>query len=570
VIDLDTSSGPRRNAIVFSGGGIFFATHVGVMKEMSGWTMAGENFLAQFPVLVGTSAGALYAALYASGLTPAQIALYARIFADPAIGPKLFDPNFAGAAAALVRHDPGYALGAVRGLAIQTLLETVFSREVHGQLKAFSADSDEQHQRQIRELLVRKWSERRGRRRDATYYADQLTFTDCTKALFIISVNAYNGQKTVFAVRPHQGDWDRERQEDDELYQRNGPPYLNAPQSSDLPSGGDYANLEFRRFEHRVYRGYDTELYGAQLPLALAVRASISIPVIFEPLRLRRWHKPGTRDEQEDLFIDGGVEDNFSLSVAVEPLLGNADKVLGIALGNLGYRIPDAAAAASIVALLSKTTSYMGDALIDLGAMRTELAGHRVAVVDAMASVRGRLTDTNRIGELIDDGAEIARDFWTVINAGRPYPGPTAVVDPATAFARDPQAVYLSAAARGVAPPTKPRVLETRLALRDVFRVPLLSLALEWRFVYGLIALIALGVTSMLFVLVSVVEQALAGDLLNAVGGLLTSLLIGLVAITVGIVLVRLFAFALWRAGAHTVRDRAPARVEQPVTVPPQ
>jgi len=69
------------NAIVFSGGGIFFATHVGVMNAMSGWTMLGRPWLDSFQVLVGTSAGALYAALYASGLTPGQIALYARMFA---------------------------------------------------------------------------------------------------------------------------------------------------------------------------------------------------------------------------------------------------------------------------------------------------------------------------------------------------------------------------------------------------------------------------------------------------------------------------------------------------------
>ena len=34
--------------------------------------------------------------------------------------------------------------------------------------------------------------------------------------------------------------------------------------------------LEFRRFENRVYRKFDQALYGPQLPLALAVRASLT------------------------------------------------------------------------------------------------------------------------------------------------------------------------------------------------------------------------------------------------------------------------------------------------------
>ncbi len=537
------------NAIVFSGGGIFFATHVGVMNAMSGWTMLGRPWLDSFQVLVGTSAGALYAALYASGLTPGQIALYARMFADPAIGPQLFDANLAGLGAAFIRHDPAYALGAVRGLAIQTLLETVLSREVHARLSAVDPTTlDERGRQELRDYLVKSWKQRRARARDAAYYKDQLTFGDCRKALFIISVNAYSGQKTVFKLRPDQANWPAEQREDDAMYSASAPRYLNAPQPGELAAAGADPTLEFRRFENRVYRAYDAELYGPQLPLAMAVRASLSIPVIFEPLRVQRWRRPGAPTE-EDLFIDGGVDDNFSLSVAVDPFLGNSSHVLGIALGNLGYRIPDAAATDSIVALLNRTTGYMGDAVMDVGGTTRELAGHRVTVMDALAGVRGQLTDTNLIGKLVDEGTTIAADFWSVLHGGRAYPGPGAPVDPAAAFAYDPEAVFLSAAARGVQPPQKPKALDTQLSLAEVFRVPLFSAALEWRVVYALIAFVSLGVATALFVIISAIGEALGGHPGSAVAGLLASVLVGLLSITAGILVVRLIAFALWRAG---------------------
>jgi len=546
----------ERNAIVFSGGGIMFAVHAGVMAEMSGWTSRGKPWLDNFSVVVGTSAGALYGALYASGFNPAQIAFFARLFADPKIGPKLFDRNYGGFGAALVRHDSRYALGAVRGMAILSLLETVFSREVHARMMAFNpAVADDSTRNTMRDYLDDQWQQRQRRKRDSDYFKDQLTFADCRHELFIIGVNAYNGQKTIFRSRSQPSDWEAERREDSEMYEARRPPYLNAPGAgglkaleTELRAKGDDVTLEFRRFVNRVYRGYDTQLYGAQLPLALAVRASSSIPVIFEPLRIKRWHKPEEKGEDEDLFIDGGVNDNFSLSVAADPFLGNAKHVLGIFLGNLGYRLPDAGAADSIVQLLNKTTGYMGDALMDLGGMTTELAGHHVLVVDALASVPGTLTDTQRIGDLIDDGRSIARDLWQVLHPDQSSPQQAAAVDWATAFAGDPQAIYLSTAARGFSLPNKPRSLDTNLRLREILNVPLGKPRFEWLIVYGLVALAALGAGTALFVVAEAIIEALAGHPVRAALRVLASLVVGIVSIVAGVLLARLWAYGYWNA----------------------
>ena len=551
-----------RDALVFSGGGIMFATHVGVIAEMERWTSGGKRWLDNFGVVVGTSAGALYGALFASGLSPEQIALYARIFGDPEIGPSLFDRNLPGIGAAFIRHDGAYALGAVRGLAIQTLLETVFSHDVHTHLAGLDAASvDATAWNDVRAFLIEAWKRRRARPRDKDYYTDQLTFADCKRELFVIAVNGYTGQKTILAKRPFHAEWPKEKAEDDAMYAATAPPYLNAPgalemqaRQAELAAAGEEMTLEFRRFTNRVYRAYDNELYGSQMPLALAVRASLSIPVIFEPVRIKRWQQPGSNKEQEDLFIDGGVEDNFSLSVAIDPLLGNARHALGISLGNLGYRLPDASAAASVVGLLNKTTGYMGDALLDLSGAPQALAGHRVMVINALAGVRAALTDTNLITELIAEGAAISRGFWRQLHGGAEYPGPQADCDWSAVFARDPKAIYLSDGARGVKPPNAPLPLDMNLALREIWQIPLSKLRGEWLAVYIVVGLIALGVGTALFVVLEAIGEVITGHPLRALGGLLARLVVGIVSVIAGILLVRLMAFGYWRNGSGRQR----------------
>jgi predicted acylesterase/phospholipase RssA len=566
-----------RNALVFSGGGIKFATHVGVMAEMASWSSdGGVPWLSRFPVLVGTSAGALYAALYASGLTPAQIALFASFFADPAIGPRLFDRNIPGVAAAFLRYDPSYALGLVRGFAIQTLLETVFSMSMHATLRAFDPAAGPEAQAALRTDLIRAWERRRAARRDASYFTDQLTF-EHTPDLFIISVNAYTGQKTVFTRRPNAGEKPVEKAEDDAMYESSRPCYLNPPSPETLASTelalaapereplasaedalppGNRLHLDFRRFENRVYRAYDTGLYGTQLPLALAVRASISIPFIFEPLRIKRLvdppDPPGAEPLHvagaEDLFIDGGVDDNFSVSVALDQHLGAATNVFGIALGNFGYRLADARADDNIANFAMKSTGFIGDAVQDLERRDEALAGHYVTVVDALSASRAQVNDTNLIVKLIDEGRAIAKEFWVDRHDGKPYPTTAPGMSWAAAFPREREAIFLSPAARGVDPPEKPERQVTRLTRTDVFNLNWRTLSPVWRWVYVAIAAISVGVAAMLVVAVESIFDPFANDALSRVRRPLVWIGLSVVLFVGGVIGLRLKALAIWRA----------------------
>ncbi len=553
---------PRRDALVLSGGGIRFATHVGVMAEMDTWTSDdGVKWLDRFPVVVGTSAGALYGALYASGLSPAQIAIYARFFANEKIGPRLFDRNIAGAAAAFLEHNTSYLLGAVRGFSIQTLLETVFSTEMHAELRAFDPRSPQSDVDALCDRLQAAWQVRRRRPRDAEYFKDQVTFETCHdrgRELFLIGTNAYNGQKTVFAYRPNQGNWPAEQAEDAAMYA--SPPWLNPPTDYEIARAEDAlrqeqppinTTLEFRRFENRVYRAYDPELYGRQMPLALAVRASVSVPIIFEPLRIARWKGPDAAEASEDLFIDGGIDDNFSLSVALDPHLGHADRVFGVALGNLGARLTDKHAGQSMLTILLKTTEYMGDTVQDLGGMTSRLADHKVTVLDAMTGKSAQITDTKAIGELIDEGRDIARAFWMDRNGDVAYPSAPQPMPIGLAFPSTPEAIFLSPAARAIDPPQPPTPLRRVLPTADVWTIRWGELRIEWRLAYVLLGLFALGFAGALAIIIESIGDGIRGSVVAA-GGRIGWWLGLSVVVFIGLVLTsRIGALAFWRG-----RDR--------------
>ncbi len=82
--------------------------------------------------------------------------------------------------------------------------------------------------------------------------------------------------------------------EDDALSRDFDMEYINPPTREKVARKSQQlaTELDFRRFENRVYRQFDQSLYGPQLPLALGVRASLSVPGIFEPARIRRRPDP--------------------------------------------------------------------------------------------------------------------------------------------------------------------------------------------------------------------------------------------------------------------------------------
>ena len=534
---------PKRHALVLSGGGIRLATHIGLMVEMDPWKVGSHRWLDRFEAFVGTSAGAVYAALYASGYKPGQIAALARIFADET-GNLLFDYNYRGAAEAYLRNDLRYMLGFIRGDALLGLFETVFSRRIRSKLQPLL--SSEGDTTTVRSVVLREWEAIRKAEHNEAFYADQLSFADFPN-LFIIAVNAYTGQKTIFCkVTSDTAQWPAE---DEAMFNSSTYTYINTSDEitkriakNDVGNSNDEFALDFRRYENRVYRKFDPGLYGQQLPLALAVRASMSIPVIFEPARIHR------KDGDQDLFVDGGVDDNFSLSVAVDRGLGRADSVLGFMLGNLGYRLPDFGATTSPLSMLTKTTEYMGDALLDTRKFSRELIDRNITVVDALPDVSSQLTDTSAIEGLIEDGYMIARDFWKVVHGRDDYSTGGANVEPSVIFP-DPPAlrVYLSPAAQ-TGPfdrYPRPEKIETRFSPRDIIRIPFGRIRGPWVILPALLAALALAIGGALLAIFEVARHLLV-DPSDAPRSFLIISSGGVACVIVGLLLSRAFAYWRW------------------------
>lgn len=429
-----------------------FATHVGVLEEMFRWNdrATGTPWLERFDVIVGTSAGALVGALYAAGYEPPFMARLARLFADHKFGRRLFDFNVGGLAASYLRSDSAAMLGGIRGRRLLTLLEALFSKNVRHDLQALGPNVD------LGEELLRLWgAHKRLKRTSSEFRDDQLTFADCRRRLFLIGTNALSGQKTVFCRFPA---WDKGLNVDEfeelafnathpeQTYIGGLQPIRDAVKQVERELGLPDGKLTFQRLPHRAYTQFDPNVYGNVLPIAVAVRASLSVQGLFEPVRIRRQPQDGAA--REDLFVDGGIDDTFSLSVAVDRFFGAAGEVLGVSLGNLGYRLPDERAVDNVPNLLNRTTHYMGDAQLDFAQTSASLSGHPVTIINALSGNTASFTDTDAIAKLVDEGAEIARGFATAIDPAAPAPPARVPIDPSAVFQPGVQRVYLSPAAR--------------------------------------------------------------------------------------------------------------------------
>lgn len=561
-----------RSALVLSGGGIRLATHIGVLSEMDTWTASGRPWLERFNVFVGTSAGAIYSALFASGLTPKQIRTLVECFGNPDMPQIVFDWNFAGAAAALLRLDAREALGAIRGDGILALMETVMSKGLRPDLRSLlDAAALTNDSRPLRQFLKRNVDHRLTATHDLSYYRDQYTFEDTQamgRALHIIGTNLYTGQKTVFCHLANPGDMNAAKEYDRWMSTASSFDYFNDDENIGRTVGNAEMVREasgapqlvddtFQRFENRIYRRFDPLLYGEQLPLALAVRSSMCIPVLFEPARIKRRPMPGEASLSYDLFIDGGVDDNLSLSVAADPYLGNAREVLGVSLGNLGRRLPDSNATASGVTVLMKTTDFFGDAIADLQRVNTEYQSVPITILDALPGVQAKITDTQMIAKLVQDGEEIAKDFWMLLHS-KAYPDGEVTVDP-TAIFREPGSVRVSLSKAAMAGPLSPGPLRPiallPLRLVEVVAIPVRRLQIAWLVAYGLVAAVVLaaGVT-----LVALAQLAIALLTLHTGEALDVAARIGsgLIYVVATVLVIRLIAYLVWRWYALLNRSR--------------
>src|SRR5690554_1213760 len=100
-------------ALVLSGGSVRAAAHVGVLKALSAYNLEPD-------LVVGTSGGAIVAALYASGLSGQELE---DIFLEYRDAKRdLVDLNWPGFLAALLKLNIKYVPGVVRGKALKRLI----------------------------------------------------------------------------------------------------------------------------------------------------------------------------------------------------------------------------------------------------------------------------------------------------------------------------------------------------------------------------------------------------------------------------------------------------------------
>jgi hypothetical protein len=309
-------------------------------------------------------------------------------------------------------------------------------------------------------MIRKEISRRKSANRDANYYRGQLNFQDVYRSgggidLYLIGVNAFTGQKTVFCrLTSDESKWP---EEDERMFEYSKPNYLNPDsmirnmvqaREDELKAVDPGIKLNFRRFENRVYRQFDPALYGQQFPIALAVRTSVSVPVVFAPPVMSRKVDPGSpKMNEEDVFLDGGVDDNFSLSVAADPNMADCSHIFGIFLGNLGYRLPDQNALNSAASILLKSTDYLGDSILDGQRFNKHLLERHITIISAVTKKSGGVTDTKLVPDLIQEGSEIAQGFRNLVQGGTQTDAPH-IIDSGKVFHADPgEYIYLSDAA---------------------------------------------------------------------------------------------------------------------------
>lgn len=90
--------------------------------------------------------------------------------------------------------------------------------------------------------------------------------------------------------------------------------------------------------------------------------------------------------------------------------MGGCNRILGVFLGNLGYRIPDPAAVDGMPVILQKLITFQGDALLDIQQYDRRF-DCPITIINALTKTEGDLTETEKIGELGQEGQRIARGF---------------------------------------------------------------------------------------------------------------------------------------------------------------
>ncbi|HEX2910838.1 MAG TPA: hypothetical protein VH186_08530, partial [Chloroflexia bacterium] len=146
------------------------------------------------------------------------------------------------------------------------------------------------------------------------------------------------------------------------------------------------------------------------LPVAWGVRASLSIPGVFTPGTIRYIDSYGV--ERTDLFVDGGVTDNYALAVATHPYIGRCSHILGGNIGNMGPRFHDYGVR-NVVEILNRTLLVMGDANVDSNADNNQVERALVTTVDELTKTEvSSVSELAKIPQLLEEGCQLADQFF--------------------------------------------------------------------------------------------------------------------------------------------------------------
>jgi predicted acylesterase/phospholipase RssA len=149
---------------------------------------------------------------------------------------------------------------------------------------------------------------------------------------------------------------------------------------------------------------------SAGLPVAWAIRSSLSIPGVFAPATIH--YKDDYGVERTDFFIDGGITDNYALQVAADPNIGRCGRILGGNIGSMGPRI-HTYDARNVVDILIKTLYTMGDGNVDSNAENRLVERAKVTTIDEITKNNvTSIAELEKIPALLEEGKLLADQFF--------------------------------------------------------------------------------------------------------------------------------------------------------------
>jgi NTE family protein len=311
-----------------------------------------HNLLNDIQVVVGTSAGSLVGAMFALGYTP-------------------------GAIWEIWSNDAWRMLGGkVKPEAVEDWnLGEILSAIVHFDYTRFrGAFKGDRLLHLMETYLVR---EPRG---TAIQPAGQ------PRPLYVIATNLNTGQQTVWRFTQHMAE------------ARELAPAILEPGLG-------------RRAQWAVH--YDDDVNVEQFPtMAQACRCSASIPFIFEPAKARVTYKGDPSPQQENLYTDGAVRDNYSLSTAVK--LAGCDRVIGMFLSSLDRTNKPWA---GMFDLAQRTLDQMGMTIFE--ADQDDMQLRQVDIRTLVPHFSGHIDTFNvqAMPAIYNAGYQVTCDFLTAVEA---------------------------------------------------------------------------------------------------------------------------------------------------------